>query len=455
MLSSLRVGAQRLGACVVVLGTLVLTGCDGDEHSGTPTADATAGAVAVATPMPGCDAIPLTADAALRAMLVVQKLVVTWNLDPSSNDPALTPPSPVEIQNALDTLRCDRTPRGVSRHRRAFAKLLGYDWNLVHAAPYLQTLGFPHAATTGQLNANAIGAFKSSIVAEYSQPIFTLHAQDPRWVEYVILRRLTTSEHSPATQPFAQGAFPFGPAPAQAQTSPTPSCWQPEFPSTYDYVRPYIRLTAHVSVVIDPMLTEAANKQRVQANVDPTRWNDCGRFWSPPVTPPDGAWAVASPPTPTPGTTPGTCVLPQEPFQPESPPIAPGGLYGARYLFEHFFVPGTSPGMEIWIRNILGIMATGVPRTLSDGTITTAYRIDYSLPVCGTTDGALGGGVLGKPLKTILDSGAIEVWTEGSRTHVAASKIVEFDKPLANWVTQLNPALHELNEQLGELACCL
>jgi hypothetical protein len=67
----------------------------------------------------------------------------------------------------------------------------------------------------------------------------------------------------------------------------------------------------------------------------------------------------------------------------------------------------------------------------------------------------LGGGVLGKPLKTILDSGAIEVWTEGSRTHVAASKIVEFDKPLANWVTQLNPALHELNEQLGELACCL
>src|SRR5262249_3436545 len=149
-------------------------------------------------------------------------------------------------------------------------------------------------------------------------------------------------------------------------------------------------------------------------NVDPTRWNECGRFWSPPdpsnpSTPLDGAWAVASP-TPTPGT----CVIPQAPFQPENPtpPIDPGGLYGARYLFEHFFVPGTSPGMGIWIKNILGIMATNVPRTLNNGTTTTAYRIDYWLPVCGSTDGALGGGVMGNPLKTILDAGDIQVWTE-------------------------------------------
>jgi hypothetical protein len=92
---------------------------------------------------------------------------------------------------------------------------------------------------------------------------------------------------------------------------------------------------------------------------------------------------------------------------------------------------------------------------LNDGTSVAAHRIDYWLGTCGVdqVDGPMGGDVLGSPLKTILDSGDIQVWTEGMRTHVAATKTFEF--PGVTWVTQLNPALHELNEQLGELACCL
>jgi hypothetical protein len=67
----------------------------------------------------------------------------------------------------------------------------------------------------------------------------------------------------------------------------------------------------------------------------------------------------------------------------------------------------------------------------------------------------MGGGIYNSPTETILDWGNIEVWSDGFRTHVKAHKTFEFDGAVANWLTQFNPELRELNEQLGELACCL
>ena len=86
-----------------------------------------------------------------------------------------------------------------------------------------------------------------------------------------------------------------------------------------------------------------------------------------------------------------------------------------------------------------------------------AHRINYWLGLCSTddnVDGSMGGMVWGSGVRTVLDAGKIVVWTESGRTHVEADKTFQADSSAVNWLSQMNPALRELNDQLGEMACC-
>jgi hypothetical protein len=440
-----------------MLGAVVAAGCGDGERSTAPTVTPSTRPPPASLLSPsatlGCDlaATPSEADR-IRAMVVVQTLVVTWDPVLTHGDASLVPPPAPVLDGALELIRCDVGARAVSRHGRAVARILGNDWDLVRAAPALRRLGFADADT--------IAAFKARVVAAYSHPVFALHAHDPRWVEFAILRHLTTTEHPPGRVASIWPGLPFGPALAHAETPP--SCWQPEAPSTFTYVRPYVELTAHVSVEIDPALTESAAKERVQAHVDPQEWNACGRFWSPPDPANAGGTLDGARFVMPQWTSGGPCVNPAEPFQEDPTAPDPGLPYATpHYLFEHFFLPGSAPAaagpLDAWFKNVLGTLAATTVRRTRDGTVTPTHRIDYWLGTCAVdkVKGAMDGQVFGNPLTTILDSGDIQVWTEGTRTHVAATKTFEFDDPGATWLTRLNPALRELNDQLGELACCL
>jgi hypothetical protein len=218
-------------------------------------------------------------------------------------------------------------------------------------------------------------------------------------------------------------------------------CWQPEEPSTNDFVGPYVKVTAHVSV--DKSRADAAR------NVDAQQWDDCGRFWSPPGGV-DGARFVSLPA--------GTCDRPREDaLEPDDMAPAPGSTYQPpHYLFEHYYLDlGTNGTM--WFKNILPVWVFLSQRAKADGTMVESQRLGFRLAGCGNdpVEGAMGGAIGKNNMDVILDSGDIELWTEGGRTHVAATKRAQLEDPAANWLTQFNPALNELNDELGELACCL
>lgn len=383
-----------------------------------------------------CHITPPTEWDRLHASLVVQTSVLAWDPD-FTHAGGLEPPAIPIVVNALDLLRCDTGRRAVSRHARAIAKIFANDWALHVAKPYLRRLGFPNDA--------AIDHFKARVAHDFPEPVFLLHMHDHAWLEFAILRRLTTAEQPPGRMVSLPDSF-FGPSLAYAQTS---SCWKPEEPSGYTYVVPYVELTAHVSVDV-PQTT-------VKVNVDPQEWDRCGRFWSPPdpsstTTPPtlmDGAKYVAH----NWGTSPN-CHKPAGPWT--DAPAEPGiPLPNEQYLWEYFYVPGIAENPVAWFNNILPIMLSRGTRTLPNGNVVSSHVIDYALYYCDAVDGALGGDILGMPMKTILDTGQVHVWRQGGRTHVAATKTFEFDSAGTTWLTQLNPALRELNEQLGEMACCL
>jgi hypothetical protein len=375
---------------------------------------------------------------------VVQTVVLTWDPDIPHAGIVSAPPA-AAVAKALDMIRCDGGRRATSRHSRAIAKFLGMDWNLVRAKPYLLRLGFP--------DSDAIDQFKALVVAQFGAPVFALHAHDPGWVEYAVTRLLTTTERPPGRIATRPGLF--GPALAHADGSS--SCWEIEEEWEFTPSPTSVYLGGHVSVVIDPTNSEAAEKTRVQSNVDPQQWNVCGRFWSPPdpnnasAPPLDGAVLVKPQWKPT-----GPCTIPKEPFNPPDSIPEPGDTYDTHYLFERFFVH-TVLG-KAWFENILSIQAVDTTRSFETGLSVPSREFGYALGLCGTVDnvdGAMGGAIFGVATKTILDGGSIEVWYDGGRTHVKAHKTFELDGGIATWLTQLNPQLHELNEELGELACCL
>jgi hypothetical protein len=463
--------ASRLRRHLAVLAIVALVACGDDQservttHT-TPTAPTaplaatpptilapavTAASLPPLPPSSGCDAalMALTEPDRVTAMLVMQTVVLTWDPDVSHSGLLEVPSNPV-VAKALDILRCDTGPRAISRHARGIAKFLGMDWQLARARPYLLRLGFA--------NDQAIDDFKARVVAQIGAPIFAVHAHDPRWVEYIVMRRLATAEPPPGRVAAADPGW-FGPPLAHAQSATL--CWQPEEPWKFNYGPPWVQVGGHVSVVIDPNAPQSAEQARVQGNIDPQQWDVCGRYWSPPNPvnpsgpPLDGArfvkpnWPLVN-----------GCMKPQETFDRPDQVDEPGTRYDARYLFEHFFVP---PGPysklgDAFIKNILIVLARGTTETLPNGTSVPAHRIDYALGLCGppyNVDGAMDGSIYTKPMKTILDAGGIDVWSDGTRIHVRASKTFQLSDPVGNWLTQLNPALRELNEELGELACCL
>ena len=461
---------SRRGLPSAALALVALVACGDDRRNDTiarttPTAPLAAPgatiippAVPAATlpPLPppsgGCDGVlvGLTERDRVSAMLIMQTVVLTWDPDVTHSGLLEVPPA-AAIAKSLDILRCDTGPRAVSRHARGVAKFLGMDWQLARARPYLIRLGFA--------DSEAIDDFKARVVGQIGAPFFAVHAHNPLWVEYVVMRRLATAELPPGRVAAVTPGL-FGPAVAHAQSATL--CWQPEEPWQFNYGPPWVQVGGHVSVLINPAMPRNVEQQRVQANVDPQQWNVCGGYWSPPdpsnpTGPPlDGASLVKQ----TWRESDGHCGHPHEPFSPPDVAHNPGSTYGPEYLFEHFFVPAApySKLGDAWFKNILSIEARAATEKLSSGTTVPSHRIDYALGLCGTADnveGAIDGNIYGKPdMKTLLDAGGIDVWSDGTRIHVRANKTFQLNDPISNWLTQLNPALRELNEELGELACC-
>ena len=415
---------KGLVQCATVAIVLVAAGCDRSAQVKTL----------------GCEDRYTEADR-LRAMVVVQAMAQAWDAEGLLHDTTALQPSQSDTAWALGVLSCDETPRGRSRHMRAIAVLLGHDWwgKGTRSKPALLALGFADAP--------AIDALKTKVLNEFPPEAIGLYGRDPAWLEYAVLRHATTSgDLPPPSGSHASGGI-LGPATAYA--SGPPSCWRPEAPSTNTFVNPYVELTAHVSVTYGQADTAP--------NVDAQRWNDCGRFWSPPdpaspSQPLDGArfvaanWAPCKTPSP-----PFSC----PPFECEQNPPGPGTDYDRHFLLEQFFV-GLPIG-NAHFENVLGIWAFKNRRIAADGSSVDAHRLSFHLASCGNdqVEGAMGGAIGKLPMKVVLDSGYIEVWSEGGRTHVASVKEAAFSDRAANWLTQLNPALKELNDQLGELACCL
>jgi hypothetical protein len=373
-------------------------------------------------------------------MLVVQALAQAWDAPASSHEEDRIAPGGLNVGHAVEVLRCDRGARAESRRRRAIAKLLAHDWDGERSTKLLVGLGLA--------NAEAINRLKELTVREFSEAAFALHARDLDWLEYAVLRHLTTADQDVAEK--AAGAERFAlPSPGIAYAAGPPSCWRPESPSTYHFLNPYFELTAHVSV--------DAPIGQVEKNVDAQNWNVCGRFWNPPpnalnpTSPPDGAYF-------TPATWPSnTCTFPG-PFPPDPPASTPppGTIYrDPRYLFEQFFFP--LPIGNTMFSNILAIWTFPTTTMTTSGIVQPMQQLDYRLGNCGIDNihGAIGGSVGNQPMTTVYDQGHIQVWSDGSRTHVASVKDAQFSGRGMNWLTQLNPALRELNDQLGELACCL
>ncbi len=212
-------------------------------------------------------------------------------------------------------------------------------------------------------------------------------------------------------------------------------------------MNPYIKITTHVSVNSDP--------PPIRKNVDAQRWDECGPFWSPPdpnnpSQTLDGAYF-----TPNTWSTTTPCGTPPGPFPADTAAPPPGTMYGINYLFERFFSPLASSTAAF--NNLLAIWVFSTTTLGADGANHDAQHLDYRLAGCGNDKfkGGLGGSLGGADMSTVLDSGSIEVWFEGGRTHVAAVKIFELSDAIVDWMTQLDPAFHELNDELGELACCL
>jgi hypothetical protein len=363
----------------------------------------------------------------LRAMVTVQTLVQEWDSDASEHETV----SPLDVASSTSLLRCDKGSRADSRRMRAIAVALGHDWQGSRSTQVLLDLGFADPA--------AIGAFKTRVLADFPAAAFDLDGHSSDWLEYAVLRHLTTAGDLPPAGSGRASAPLFNAATAYAQTQP--ACWRPEAPSTSQFINPYFELTAHVSV--------SNGVSDTIPNVDAEQWNTCGKFWSPPdpQNPPqplDGAVFVAK--------NWSICVVPSPPFT-----AAPSSdlNYPERFLWERFYVP-LSKGTTHF-ENILGVWAFQNTRIAADGSVVDAHRLSFHLTNCGNdqVEGAMGGAIGSRTMKVLLDSGFIEVWAEGGRTHVASLKDAQLSDEAANWLPQLSPALKELNDQLGELACCL
>jgi len=365
----------------------------------------------------------------MRAMIIVQRIAQALAGDPESHA-ALLPSGPQVIQS-LELIRCDResSPRSRSRHIRAIAKILSRDWLGMHSIPLLLQLDFTTPAQ--------IAAFKIRVLKDFPPEAVSLNLHDEEWLEYAILRRMITKNDVPAPGPHAWDFF----GPRAAYADRTPVCWKPEGESTNEYVGPFVKVTAHVSVD-----TGAADTSR---NVDAQQWNDCGRFWSPPGGA-DGARFVTLPTGPCKRANEST-------LSPDDMAPAPGSTYPPppHFLFEHYYLQ-TDQG-EMWFKNVLPVWVFLSKRLTAKGTEVESQRLSFRLAGCGNdpVNGAIDGAIGKDDMEVVLDSGHIEVWTEDGRTHVASEKSAQLSDPAVNWLTQFNPALNELNDELGELACCL
>ena len=361
----------------------------------------------------------------VRAMLTIVALANAWDAPTVRHPEALAPPAPAEVAWAVELLRCDDAPDADSRRGRAIAKLLAHDWEGEKSTPLLLDLGFAKVGDVREL--------KRRIIAEFSLIAYLLHARDVEWLEYAVLRHLTT-----------QGGIPTG----TAVTPPGSSCWQPETKSTFTYVNPYVEMTAHVSVNV--------GVHEVRENTDAQSWNECGALWSPPnPSPPpktlDGAYFMKRT-----WSALGPCNPPPPPISPDPGAPLPGTIYGINVLHERFFFILPLNAGDVTIENALAIWTSTTNNPPTGGNAPT-HHLDYRLGSCvfENVEGAIGGSIGAQTLTTVLDSGWIEVWEQGGRTHVQSYKKVQFSIPGANWLSALNPALYEANDELGEIACCL
>ena len=339
----------------------------------------------------------------LSAMVVVHSIAQAWDSEDASHKLALELPPQSEITSALAALRCEDTARARSRRMRAIAVLLAHSWQDHQSTPYLLELGFS--------DQDAIDRFKAKVLSEFPPEAMAIHGHDPAWLEYAVLRHTTVSGDLPSDATPHASIDILGAATAHADTQP--SCWRPEAPSTSTFVNPYLELTAHVSV--------SKSEVDTTPDIDAQRWNDCGRFWSPPNpanpgTSIDGAQFVLATWTP--------CATPTPPLPPDTKAPAPGSIYEKQFLWERFFVQLPLIG-NAHFENMLGIWTFHNPRLAADGTSVDAYRLSFHLGSCGNDQvtGAMGGAIGKSPMKVVRDSGYIEVWAEGGEPTSHHSKM--------------------------------
>ncbi len=365
----------------------------------------------------------------LDAMILVQNIAQAWD---ARRAPDLRPR---DIDGALTVIRCDATPRGRSRHMRAVAKLLGHDWGGERSKDLLAQLGFDGAAV------DSLKAKVGGTVPPVAIPVYGI---DPRWLEYATLRYLAANGEIPPVHGGHAWWWPLSPNTAVAQQ---PTCWQPEAPFDNQLVSgptPFVQLTGHVSVTT---AADVASKY-----VDPQKWQTCGKFWNPPSPKPPQTTVVVQ-------QTWGDCHTTHAapPFLPLASAPSPGTDYDKQILYEQFFVSLPAGIGNAHFENLLAIWNASIDHQTVNGSSVMARHVGFHLGSCGNdkVDGGISGAIGGRTMTVVLDSGYIDVWSEGGRTHVAALKRAQFSDDPTNWLTQLNPALNDLNEQLGELACCL
>jgi len=342
-------------------------------------------------------------------------------------------PSILEIEDAVEILRCDVGPVANSRRRRALAKLAAHEWQQPPAQGPLEALG-----------GEEISKIQQAVDARFGAQVVDLFEGDRAWLEYAILSVATDQpeEVFASADTFSDGMF----LPAYAQSSTTTTtvpCWRPEEPSRVNYVNPYMVLNTHVSV---DLALEATRR-----NVDPQQWDECSGFWDPP---PNATYlATVNPPEDD------SCNLTQDRIgtAPSTIDNDPGDPNYENLLFEHFSC--NVPGCNAWFKNVLNVGTQ--PDQIKVPSIANpipTHLISYWLPTCDSDFGFRGwldGKIGAATTKVLIDEGWLEVWQEGGRTHVEARKKVEFSGSANTWVSATMLGLAELNEQLGEVACCL
>jgi hypothetical protein len=322
----------------------------------------------------------------------------------------------VSLTQAARFLRCDldHSPLAPARRRRAIAKLAAYGWVEERFEPELTIMGLEVAVLRAQIQ---------PLLADWPGNQLLLHPEILEWVLTNWIRLhpsvMAILAHDPCD---AVPEHPFNP--------------------------PQLIENGQI-VTMDTYVSVRLTRDQVAPNLDPQRWDECSEFW--PTPPPEATYLTSV-------TGWSNCRITNHTAQ---APLQAGQPYPSnpRLLFERFVC--NTNGCNSWFENVLSVQTwIGQATPVLMQPPVEVYHMDFGLPKCrlGTPyNGFLGGAIENDPATISADSGWIEAWNKGGRAHIRANKSIAFGSPFFTGTTAeaLAIKVHELNEQLGELACCM